>query len=419
VRLGLLLLFVSACYSQDLQKESVAAIRDAFKKTDPSLDWFRVIEKKPIDAATSVMLVTATPVELRDGRRWPVNPLMKLGVFVVSGPDNQVRLTLDTIAGRDNVATVDQLTEHSVTLHMIGDYGMYGGSIKYGYDLAARMPVTKTRFGVLTLTSSSVSGGKLIYAASFAPDGEKPADWKQRHATVTIRPDALPNFEIADAPEHPRVSADSAPLPAGNGESVIVKTQTPPGAIHQASKIDVVSKNGARQSFSPPLPTMDFYRKTLPAKQRQLELESDIGPFILRDGKVWFASKFYDGEGTSGIGAIGEFDIASRKYRMHYLPEIVGWSGSAILLDGDELWIGLVCHPEGSDMGGGLLRYNIKTGAVQAYPFTDVVNTIDRLGDVIYSGTSNGLYRIRDGKLTHFRFEPDPKGKLAMIAGGS
>jgi hypothetical protein len=416
VRLTLSLVFISACYSQDFQ---TASIRDAFKKTDPSLDWFRVVEKKPIDAATSVMLVTAAPVELRSGRRWPVNPLMKLGVFVVSGPDNQVRLTLDTISGHDNIATLDQLTEHSVTLHMIGDYGMYRGSIKYGYDLSARTPVSKTRFGVLALTSSTVSNGRLIYAASFGPDGENPAIWKQRHATVTIHPDALPRFDIVEAPDNPKGYNAPVPLPAGNGESVIVERETPPGKQHQASRIYVVSKTGAKQSFSPPVPSMDFYRRTLPSKNPQLELESDIGPFVLRDNKIWFASTFYDGEGTSGVGAIGDFDIASRKYRMRYLPEIAGWSGSAILLDGDELWIGRVCHPEGSDMGGGLLRYNINTGSVKAYSFTDVVHTIDRLGDAIYCGSSNGLYRIRDGKLTHFRFEPDAKGKLTMIAGGA
>ena len=32
---------------------------------------------------------------------------------------------------------------------------------------------------------------------------------------------------------------------------------------------------------------------------------------------------------------------------------------------------------------------------------------------------ANVMIAVRDGKLTHFRFEPDPKGKLAMIAGGS
>ena len=104
-------------------------------------------------------------------------------------------------------------------------------------------------------------------------------------------------------------------------------------------------------------------------------MESDIGPFVQDGDKIWFATSFYDGEGVSGLGAIGTFDIATRKYQMRYLPEIAPWSGSAILLDGDDLWIGLKHRPEGADIGGGLLRYNMRTGAVKTFAIPDVIFT--------------------------------------------
>jgi hypothetical protein len=161
---------------------------------------------------------------------------------------------------------------------------------------------------------------------------------------------------------------------------------------------------------------MEFYRKMLPGKQPPLEIESDIGPYVLSEARIWFASTFYDGEGTSGLGAIGAFDIPARKYQMRYPPEIAGWSGSAILLDSHDLWIGLKRRPEGADLGGGLLRYNTKTGSVGRYAFADVIYTIDRVRDTLYCGTSHGLYMVRDDKLTQLRFEPDGKGKLIMVA---
>jgi hypothetical protein len=123
-----------------------------------------------------------------------------------------------------------------------------------------------------------------------------------------------------------------------------------------------------------------------------------------------------DGEGHSGVGAVGTFDIQSGRYHMRYLPEIAASSGSAIRLDGDALWIGLLHRGEGAATGGGLLRYNTKTGSVNRYAVPDVIYTIDRLGDALYCGTSHGLYMVQDGKVTQLRFEPDDRGTLIMVA---
>jgi hypothetical protein len=161
---------------------------------------------------------------------------------------------------------------------------------------------------------------------------------------------------------------------------------------------------------------MALYRKALPGKQAPGEIENDVGPSVLDGTRVWFANSFYDGEGVSGVGAVGAFDVTTRKYEMRYLPEIAPWSGSAMLLDGKDLWIGLMRRPEGASYGGGLLRYSTGTGVVRKYAVPDLIYTIDRLGDTLYCGTSHGLYRVRDRAITQLRFEPDGKGKLIMVA---
>lgn len=424
--LALVALAACASYAEgqaNLQKEDARAIQRVLKARDTTLDWFQVVAKKPIDSADSVMLVEAAPTELRPGASQP-SPVVsrtQIALLVASGARNQVRLMLDSLPLRDLSATpqLDQPTERSVNLHFYSDYGIYLGSIKYFYDLAGRQPQAKIRYGILALTSSTKVHGTLRYTASFGTASQVQEGWSARHAMITIQPGAGESpaqYKIVDVPAPEENGyAEPTPLQAGGGESVLIDNQTPPGQLHHPSSIDVIGKSGRKQQFPPPVPSMNFYRKMLPGKQPPAEMWSDIGPFVLNSGKIWFASTFYDGEGVSGVGAIGTFDLAARKYQMRYLPEIAGWSGSAIRLDGDQLWIGLVHHPEGADFGGGLLGYNIKTGSATMYAFRDVINTIDRLGDALYCGTSDGVYVLRDRKLIQLRFEPNEQGKLIMV----
>jgi hypothetical protein len=407
----------------DLQKEDLRAVQDALKKRDASLDWFSVVAKQVVDAAYSLMVVEAAPTELRPGipqQRVPVYALRQIGIFVVSGVANQVRLVLDTYPLRSTGAypTLEQPTTHVAYAHFYSDYGYYEGSIKYIYDLESPRPPLKIRYGILALTSSERRNGKLRYTASFGRNGEVYEGWTERHAMIVIEPragGAPPAYTITDAPAPPDYALEPAPLATADGQSVIVENKTPPGQPHQSSGIDVIGKSATKQYYPAPIPTMALYRKVFPDKQAPGEIEDDIGPFVLDRNKIWFASTFYDSEGVSGVGAIGSFDISTRKYDMRYLPEIAPWSGSAILLDGGNLWIGLMRRPEGAEYGAGLLRYNITSGAVAKYPVPDYIHTIDRLGDTVYCGTSHGLYTVRGNKVTQFRFEPDDKGKLIMV----
>ena len=394
----------------DLQKEDLHSVQDALKKADASLNWFHVAAKKAmVDAAYSVMVVEAAPSESRK------LGVTQIGILVVSAKTNQVRLVLDRypLSGTAGFPTLERATTHAAYVHFYSDYGLYGGSIKYIYDLASPRPPLKIRYGILALTSSSLEDGKLRYTAS--------SGQSERHATVVIEPragDALPAYSIADAPApwawDP--AAEPAPLATTDGQSAIVANKTPPGQPHQASGVYVIGKSGGKQYYPAPIPTTALHRKLLPDKQAPGEIENDIGPFVLHGHKIWFATTFYDGEGVSGVGAVGVFDISTRKYDMRYLPGIAPWSGSAILLDGADLWIGLMRRPEGAEYGAGLLRYNTATGAVAKLPVADYIHTIDRLGNTVYCGTSHGLYTVRGNQVTQLRFEPDDKGKLLMVS---
>lgn len=355
----------------------------------------RVLDKKGLDAAHSVVLVDT---EKPGPGRW--------ALYVVSNRDNRELLAFDTYSEGALAASpvLETIGAHSAYLHFYSDYGLYQGSVKYIFDLAGGKPPVKIHYDILALTSISRDSGKLSYSASFG---------QERHATIIVAPreSELPSYQIVEGTHSPEPGpGEPAVLRGPGGEVVLVENTTPPGQEHRPSIIFVDNK-----PFPAPIPTIDFYRQTLPQKQPPGEMESDIGPFVQSGDRIWFATMFYDGEGVSGIGAVGTFDIASRKYEMRYLPEIASWSGSAILLDGDDLWIGLKRRPEGADIGGGLLRYGTAAGTVHTFAIPDVIFTIDRVGDAIYCGTSHGLYILRGDRITQLRFEPDETGQLVMI----
>ncbi len=418
---ALCLLFLQ---SPGLQAEDLQAIQSLFKKENGALDSFRVLAKKPIDNADSIMVIEAAPSELRAGAESsPLGGQIQVGVFVVHGDTNQVRLVLDqfSLAGLEGIPTLEWPTAHTAYVHFFSDYGLYHGSIKYFYDLANGKPPVKIRYGILALGAATVEAGKLRYTASFGQAGQPMPGWKERYTILTITPrgDALPEFSFRDLPPAESFLGEPAPFKLSTGETVLVANTTPPGQPHQPSCIYVTSKSGIKHYYPAPIPTLAFYRSALPAKPGESgpgEIENDIGPFFVDGSRIWFVDSFYDGEGVSGVGAIGTFDATTGEYKMRYLPEIAPWSGSALLLDGQDLWVGLMRRPEGAEIGAGLLRYNTKTGAVKKYAIPDVINTIDRLGDTLYCGTSHGLYMLRGDAITQLRFEPDADGKLVMVA---
>jgi hypothetical protein len=106
----------------------------------------------------------------------------------------------------------------------------------------------------------------------------------------------------------------------------------------------------------------------------------EFGPYQRVGSRIWFGKTFYDGEGVTGVGGFGYFDIPTSTYKLLPIKEIAEWSVSAILVEDRYAWIGLVGHPEGADYSGGLLQYDLQTGRVKSYPVEEVVVRIMRQG---------------------------------------
>ena len=140
------------------------------------------------------------------------------------------------------------------------------------------------------------------------------------------------------------------------------------------------------------------------------------GPFQVDSSRIWFGKTFYDGEGESGVGGVGYFDKAKSTYTFLNIPEMAPWSVSALLVDDQILWIGLVGHPEGADYSGGLLRHDLKTGNTRRIPIGEVIQRIKAWNGRIYVATGGGASVIEgDGIVSRFMVEPDLNGEYIIV----
>ena len=408
------------CLAAGTPADDLGSIETVMRKQDPSLATFRIEGRKAVKAWEAVLLVSASA---KAAPRSPLRPVA--GVLLVSIPDNRVRLVIDIYRPKTSepFPTLVAASAHAAYLDFYSDYGLYFGSIKYFFDDAHRTPPVRQRYRKLALVASAMSKGRIVYDVMGGVD--EPArkaviDDGLTYRKLSLEPrDAgqAPAFRLAESPRFPfpPPGPDRTPIRTPDGASFLVVNKTPPGQTHQPSGIEVTEPNGKKRFYPSPVATVGVFGTQKPQNMHGGIIEIDIGPWAADASHIWFANTFYDAEGVSGAGAIGSFDFASRKYAMRYLPVIAPWSASAILLDRGALWIGLMRRPEGSAIGGGLLRFDLRDGSTRRYPFSEYVYTIDRVEETIYCGTSDGLYTLHAEALRHFSFEPDVSGHLSLV----
>jgi hypothetical protein len=146
-------------------------------------------------------------------------------------------------------------------------------------------------------------------------------------------------------------------------------------------------------------------------------LEEEPGPYQIAGSRIWFGKTFYDGEGHSGVGGLGYFDTMTSQYGFLPVSGLADWSVSAILIEEDAAWIGLVNRGEGEDDGGGLIRYDFKSGTSRRLLTEEVVHHIVRWKDRVYVATKNGAYLVHENKLLkRYRVEPDIDNRFMIVS---
>jgi hypothetical protein len=173
----------------------------------------------------------------------------------------------------------------------------------------------------------------------------------------------------------------------------------------------------------PPLPqsSYDDFAKARPERVKDgyrpalTTIEERVTAWQRVGSRIWFGKSFYDGEGTTGVGDLGYFDTTSRQFALLRLPEMAPWSTSALLVEGDVAWAGLVGEYELATKSNGLLRVDLRNRRVQRYEIYPVIHRIVRWNGALYLATDDGLYALRGDRLTRYRFEPTLKGGVAIV----
>jgi hypothetical protein len=146
-------------------------------------------------------------------------------------------------------------------------------------------------------------------------------------------------------------------------------------------------------------------------------LEEEPGPYQIAGSRIWFGKTFYDGEGTSGVGGLGYFDTTTSQYAFLPVSGLADWAVSAILIEEDAAWVGLVAHPEGEPYAGGLIRYEFRSGTSVRLPTEEVVYHIVRWKDRVYVATKNGAYLVQENRLVkRYRVEPDIDNRFILVS---
>lgn len=144
-------------------------------------------------------------------------------------------------------------------------------------------------------------------------------------------------------------------------------------------------------------------------------IEESPGPYQIVGSRIWFGKRFYDGEGSTGVGGLGYFDTATSRYTLLPVPQMADWSTSAILVDGIDVWAALVGYPEGEAYGGGVIHYDLRRRTTQKFPADDVISRILRFRDRLYLTSKNGAYQIRDAGLIRYRVEPNIDNRFILV----
>jgi hypothetical protein len=172
-----------------------------------------------------------------------------------------------------------------------------------------------------------------------------------------------------------------------------------------------------------PLPTTDIgtLRRLRPGEIQGPEIPGPgdivdrIGPYQEVGDALWFGKTFYDGEGLTGAGGFGYFHLVERRYVMFTPPALIDWSASAVLVESDAIWIGMIGRGEGADRSGGLLRYDRAAGRTQVFGIGDPITSIVRHEGDLVIGTVYGLYVMRGAGFTRYLIEPSLSGVPELI----
>ncbi len=305
----------------------------------------------------------------------------------------------------DCYARVERTTASQVVISCAPEKGWMGPNWKFLYDARAKALVGQFQYYRIPLDRVSVSGQKAVFVSGTLSPRQVTVEFEpERGDSFRVRP----GLQTAGEPERRVV-----PFASGSRFALVIEPQQGP-VVEEGS-------GPARQRYLLPQATYDEFAAARPGRvkdgyvREHTRMLEAIGPWQMADGTLWFAKTFCDGEGITGVGGFGYFDLGERRYKVYVPAEVVNWSATSILVERDAVWIGVAYNGEWGSTGGGLLRFDRSTEKTETLKLRDIVGGIARIGDRLVMATETGLAVLEGGRIRCYFVDQSSAGQLSVV----
>lgn len=412
------------------------AVISSFHKKNPAVVNFQTFYRRDLDQTHRLLVVRGGAPKA--GWNSPRTTFFLgegdlLGLFLMDREDpNRVwELGVFTSGNRSDLLWVDRADENSIVFaRRAGDYGRSAPYWKFIFDVSSKRLLRQFEYWPFSVVRFLRTGDGLS-ALGFLDRHPIVVAFKEQGPELRQGPDqkrALARLPASlldpDRPSIPtcfpptgleRTPTTCRDLPGTSRFCLLVAKTTPEWAL------GVVERQGntKQKLHSLPQSTLEEFTAARPESPNvvtQQNIQERFGPYQMAD-RFWFGKVFYDGEGTTGVGGVGFFDTEKARYVVYSPPALAPWSASALLVEEDAVWVGLVRYPEGGTYSGGLVRLDRQTLSAQSYLIADVITDIVREQGDLLVATANGIYCLRNGQLNRYTVEPVSGGRYRLLIG--
>ena len=268
----------------------------------------------------------------------------------------------------DCTARLERATSTEVVISCTPEKGRLGPMRKFVYDSRAKALVKQFDYPPYEMARIFASGERAVLVGS---------DYQELTA-AEYDPERTPSFRILGGAEKARWTRRVQTTTGTVGLEVRREISIEPEPLKEAhfgserrfalSNGRLITERTRRGVIRHRLPqsTYDEFARVRPGRVRNgyrrqgTTVDEKIGPWQVEGERLWFGKTFYDSEGYTGVGGFGYFDAVKKKYRIWSPPEVTASSVSAILVEPETVWLGLVWNGEYGPAPGGLVAFDRK-----------------------------------------------------------
>jgi hypothetical protein len=379
-----------------------SAVFGVFKQADASLSHFAQLQRtavtEELDLVIAIGSPKALPLEQTLWTWWTEE--RKIGLFLQEKTRPEHVYSLGTKSGfQDCAARIERVTATDSVISCQGEKSERHPNQKWVYDVRSKKLLGQFSYRPFAMYRSFPSGDAAVFVGSD----------RQRLIAVEYKVDREPAFRVlSEAGARPWIER--------------VRTSVGTEGMEARRVIYIENDKAPLPSAIPPLPrtTYDQFAAARPLRVKNgygragAEIHDSIGPWQQEDGRIWFGKSFYDGEGSTGVGGFGYFDMNERRLQMFAPPEIADWSVSAIDVGPDAAWMALVRNGEYGGASGGLLRYDRQSGTVRRFGFPDIGVRLIRVDGKILAATDFGLAVVEGDRVKRYFIDTTTGGRLQV-----